>query len=89
MRPPPYPRGVLVDSGATLTRMDTAEAEHQAARSIQAQLIQHRSHIFTSNYLTDETYTLLLVRLGYSFAVRFLDQLRASNITIVPISPAD
>jgi predicted nucleic acid-binding protein len=44
---------------------------------------------FTSNFLTDETYTLLLVRLGYRFAIRYLEELRASSITVVRITSVD
>lgn len=83
------PRRVLVDTGAWYTLADQQDANHKAAVAIQAGIVVQRPRLFTTNFIVDETYTLLRTRLAQSAAVRFLDDLRASTVTVVRISTTD
>jgi predicted nucleic acid-binding protein len=83
------PRSALVDSSATLALADRDDKNHGAAVQIHTNLVAARARLYTTNFLIDETYTLILVRMGYRFAVQFLDEVRAGTVTIVRISVAD
>ena len=84
-----YPRSALVDSGATLALANTNDSNHETAVRIHANLVTAHAQLFKTTYLVDETYTLILARMGYQFAIRFLDELRAGSVSIVRITPVD
>lgn len=86
---PRWPRSVLIDSGAWEALADVAERNHAAAVAIRTGLARSRVRLYVTNYLVDETYTLMLARLGYRFAVRFLDELTASTIAVVRVERRD
>ena len=73
-RPALYPRLAFLDSSATFALTDDDDENHQPAQAIQRRLVQARSHLLTTNFIVDETYTLLRYRLGYRFAIAFLDR---------------
>ena len=83
------PSRVFLDSSANLALLDSTDANHQAARSIQQKLIQFRPQIFTTNFITDESYTLILANLGRDAAIAYLDRLYASSFTVARVSPTD
>lgn len=83
------PRSVLVDSSASLALADADDDHHHQALAIERQLQRSRPRLFLTNFLIDETYTLLLTRIGYAYALRFLDRAERGTITIIPITPAD
>lgn len=80
---------VFVDTGAFYAVADADDADHAAAHAIRTKLAEHRSRLFTSNFMIDESYTLLLAHLGYRQAITFLDEITASPITIVRVSADD
>lgn len=86
---PLIPRRVLVDTGAWYALADKQDTNHEPAAAIQRLLIAQRPRLFTTNYIVDETYTLLRTRLSQLSAVRFLDDLRASTVTLIRVTAAD
>jgi len=84
-----YPRSVLVDAGGWLALLDGDDTNHRAAIAIQHALTTHRSQLFITNFLVDETYTLIRSRLNHRLAVRFLDNIYASSVTRIRIIPDD
>jgi predicted nucleic acid-binding protein len=80
---------VLVDTGAWLAVSDDRDDNYAAATTIQRLLATNRSRLYTSNFIVDEAYTLFLARLSHRLAVRFLDELRASTVTVVRVTEAD
>lgn len=72
-------RRVFVDTSAFVALRNRSEREHRVARETLAQLFDQRVHLFTSNYVFSETYTALLVRVGYDEAVRWGRAFRASE----------
>jgi len=72
-----------------LALADLGDGNHQAATNIQHQLVATRSRLFTTNYLIDETYTLILARAGYQYAIRFLDELRKGAVSVLRITNSD
>jgi predicted nucleic acid-binding protein len=87
--PTPYPSRIFLDSSANLAVADRTDENHNAARSIYQNIVQFKPQIFTTNFITDESYTLILSNLGRQAAVEYLDRLYASSFSIVRISPSD
>ncbi len=69
--------GVFVDTSAWYALIDRADPDHAA---VTACLREHKGCLVTSNFVFDETVTLLRYRLGWSPAQRFGDSLRAGNL---------
>lgn len=63
-----YPRSVLVDSGAWLALSDNRDDNHRPAIAIQRDLRLQRPRLFVTNFLIDETYTLIRARMNYQLA---------------------
>lgn len=62
-------RLVLVDSSAFLSLEDPDERSHARARQALKDLVAGGARLLTTNFVFDETYTLLLTRLGRHRAV--------------------
>ena len=69
--------GIFVDTGGWYAAIDRQDHGHEAARQF---LENNRLPLVTTDYIMDETVTLLQVRLGHGYAVRFLDSLQASRL---------
>ena len=63
---------VFIDSGGFLAVMDRDDPLHPAARDISARLESIRAQLYTSNYIVDETCTLVRARTRHSLAAQFL-----------------
>jgi uncharacterized protein len=73
-------RTVLVDSSAFLALDDPAERSHHQTVAKFQELIREGARLLTTNFVFDEAYTLLLVRLGRQRAVAWGASLRASGL---------
>jgi uncharacterized protein len=70
---------VLLDSAGFLALWDTRDEHHAAAVALQEELTRMRRHFLTTDYVVDETATLLLVRHSHAAAVDFLDTIERSE----------
>ena len=70
---------VFMDSAGFLALWDAADEQHTAAVRLQTELARKRRRFLTTDYVADETVTLLLVRHSHSAAVDFLDTLARSE----------
>jgi uncharacterized protein len=68
---------IFIDTGAFLARHLGRDQYHPAAQKAWALLRRRRYRLFTSNFVLDETFTLLARRAGHSFAAE-----RARNILV-------
>ncbi len=66
---------IFIDTGAFLARYLCKDQHHHSAASVWEKLGSSRENCITSNFVLDETFTLLGRRAGYGFAVQ-----RAKNI---------
>ena len=66
---------IFIDTGALLARYLCKDQHHRSAVAVWKDLGSKRENCVTSNFVLDETFTLLGRRAGYSFAVQ-----RAKNI---------
>jgi predicted nucleic acid-binding protein len=71
---------VFVDTAGFLALWDAGDQHHSAAVSLQEQLTRKRRPFLTTEYVVDETITLLLVRHSHNAAVDFLDTIERSEI---------
>ena len=67
---------IFVDTGAFVALMRQKDRHHEAARNF----MDNPPALVTSDYVVDETLTLLLTRVGRSAAERFLKNIRSSRL---------
>ena len=70
---------VFMDSAGFLALWDAGDEHHRAAVRLQAELLRGRRRFVTSEYVVDETVTLLLVRHSHEAASDFLDTIERSE----------
>lgn len=73
-------RAVLVDTSAFYARLDSDDQWHSQAVKGFNLLAQERRFLYTTNLVVAETYTLVLMRLGYPLAQRWLEALLPLNL---------
>lgn len=73
-------KSVLIDSSVFYSLENPDEPDHERALSEFRRLITTGTRLFTTNFVFDETYTLLLVRLGRATAVEWGRGLLASDV---------
>jgi len=71
---------VFIDTGAWKAIYDKDDPFHRLANRTLADLRKKRSYLITSNFVVDETLTLLRIRVSYASAVEFGETLRASKV---------
>ena len=77
---------LFVDTSALVALEDEDDENHDAAVEYRNQLSQRKTPyraLYTSNYITDETLTLLRLRCGHQVAVAFGEMIRSSKIMSV------
>lgn len=78
---------VFVDTGAWYALLDRKDPDHA---KVVACLHTYNGRLISSNYIFDETLTLVRYRLGWQIAVLFGEQVRDTRLThLVSISPQD
>lgn len=88
-RPVLSPRLALVDTGAYFALSDTKETRHPLARTVFERLTKERWRLYTTNFIIAETHALLLTRLGYQAALRFMERVDSSSIAIIRVTEDD
>ncbi|MDZ7289385.1 MAG: PIN domain-containing protein [candidate division KSB1 bacterium] len=80
---------IFVDTGAWKALYDKDDPFHKIAKNTLNNFKRKRSHLITSNFILDETITLLRIRVSHESAVEFGEALRASRvITIIHVDEA-
>jgi uncharacterized protein len=86
---PPFPRRVLIDSAAYYAILDQQERTHPQAATVLNRLAVERWRLFTTNFIMAEAHALILGRLGYYHATRFLRQFEAGATIVLRVRQAD
>jgi predicted nucleic acid-binding protein len=76
----------FVDTSAWFAIQDKSDANHEIASLFVKKSIAGKYQLLTTNYILDETYTLLLERIGYKFVIQFkntIDIMLSSRMLIV------
>jgi len=77
---------VFVDTSTWDAIEDGGDRSHTTALCCKEDLAQQRKRLYTTNFVLDETFTLLLFNIGYTRTVTFkqtVDQLRSGGILTV------
>jgi len=78
---------IFVDTGAWYALIDKNDPDHSAASFF---LRTNKTPLLTTNFIFDETITLLRRRLGWSIAADFGRRLKDSHfVSLVPVTPSD
>ena len=78
---------VFVDTGAWYALIDRNDPDHDPVRDA---LLTYKNRLTTSNYVFDETLTLLRYRLAWRFAQAFGEQLLSGHLAqLIRISAND
>ncbi len=59
---------IFIDTGAFIARYLSRDQHHQEARRLWGELSKRKGRLWTSNFVLDETFTLLARHAGYAFA---------------------
>jgi uncharacterized protein len=70
---------LFVDTAGWMACADEAEAAHRASCAARDKWLETRGHLLTSDYVVDETLTLLRVRLGLEAAENWWHTVAASS----------
>lgn len=73
-------RDVFMDSAGFLALWDATDKHHAVATRLQHELAAKRRFFFTSEYVVDETVTLLLIRHSHTAASDFLNTIERSEV---------
>ena len=80
---------VFMDSAGFLALWDASDDHHAAALRLQGELAREHRRFLTTEYVADETATLLLVRHSHRAAVDFLETIeRSEALRLEWIDPA-
>ncbi|PYI80669.1 MAG: hypothetical protein DME26_21090 [Verrucomicrobia bacterium] len=73
---------IFIDTGAFLARYLSRDQHHKAATALWEKIRAERELCVTSNFVLDETFTLLARRASYSFAAEKARVIYASEANI-------
>lgn len=74
---------VFVDTAGWVALKDTSDSLHSNAHVLNKELLAQGVNYITSNFVLDESYTLLLSRTFHTVAIQFGEEIRASHIVAV------
>ena len=77
---------VFVDTVAFCALTIPKDQHNLTAKSVYKQIQKEKAVIFTSDYILDETYTLLKNRSSHATAIKFMEQMDKSQINILRIT---
>lgn len=77
---------VFVDTGAFCALTIPKDQHNLTAKSVYKQIQKDKAVIYTSDYVLDETYTLLKTRSSHATAIKFMEQMDKSQINILRIT---
>ncbi|MDR7555332.1 MAG: PIN domain-containing protein [Armatimonadota bacterium] len=71
---------IFVDTAAFLAIENRRDAHHEKALGFRAAALEAGETFVTSDYVLDESYTLIRLRAGHTIAVQFGEDIRASRL---------
>jgi len=81
-------REIFIDTGGWVALKHKKDSYWQKAVTLHKTLLESGVHYVTTNFVMDETYTLLLHRAGHHIAVELGEEIRGSRlVSVICISP--
>lgn len=79
----------FIDTGDFLAISDKSDIFHELSATVYQKVVEQKAILYTSNYIIDETITLIRARVNHNAAVAFIKGLDDSDITILHITEKD
>ena len=79
----------FIDTGAFLAIADKSDTFHELSAATYQRLVEQKAILYTSNYIIDETITLIRARVNHDAAVAFIKGFDASNIKVLHVTEKD
>jgi predicted nucleic acid-binding protein len=76
---------VFIDTSAFCALAIPKDQNNSNAKAIHTKLQEQKAIIYTSDYVLDESYTLLKMRGSHTTSVKFMDEIGKSHINILRI----
>ncbi|MBI5683377.1 MAG: type II toxin-antitoxin system VapC family toxin [Deltaproteobacteria bacterium] len=76
---------VFIDTSAFCALAIPKDQNNSNAKAIHTKLQEQKAIIYTSDYILDESYTLLKMRGSHTTSVKFMDEIGKSHINILKI----
>ncbi|MCP4978276.1 MAG: PIN domain-containing protein [Maribacter sp.] len=76
---------VFIDTSAFCALTIPKDKYNPRAKILYNQIVERNAIIFSSNYILDETYTLLKSRSSHDTSIKFMDNIGKCHITILNI----
>lgn len=70
---------VFIDTWAWCALVNKKDAAHESAKRLNKELLEQNYLFITTNFVLDETYTLIRSRIGYKAAIDFGNKIRSSR----------
>lgn len=80
---------VFIDTGVFLSISDKSDAFNKLVSSVYQRVVEQNAILYTSNYIIDETITLIRARVNHKAAVAFIKGFDISNIRVLRITEGD
>lgn len=80
---------VFIDTGAFLSIADKSDISHELVTTEYQQAVGQKAVLYTSNYVIDETITLIGARVGHKEAASFIKGFNTALIKVLWITKAD
>ena len=80
---------VFIDTGVFLSISDKSDAFNKLVSSVYKKVAEQNAVLYTSNYIIDETITLIRARVNHKAAVAFIKGFNISNIRMLRIAEGD
>lgn len=77
---------VFIDTSAFCALVNARDKDHSLSKKIMKMLIRRDAELFTSNFILDETYTLLKVRADTKRAIEFMDKIEKKDTKVFHVS---
>jgi predicted nucleic acid-binding protein len=77
---------VFIDTSAFCALTIPKDQHNPTAKAIYKQILSKNAILYSSNFIMDEVYTLLRTRSNHTTAIKFMDQIDRSRITIFRIT---
>ncbi len=80
---------VFIDTGAFLALANKSDSLHDLTATVYREAVDQNATFYTSNYVIDETITLVRARANHKAAVAFINSLDISRIKILRVADRD
>jgi predicted nucleic acid-binding protein len=74
---------IFMDANGWIALNNSRDQFHQEAQKLNRKLLKQKHHYITSNFVLDEAYTGLLMKVGHFAAVDFGERIRNSKVTTI------